>query len=100
MATSPYELYGNVGALQGLADVQHTYRGRFDGILAQIQGHVSTVQGKWVGAGTAGFASFNTESEGEFTELQAAFQRLATATEDSASNWKGAISRIDGRWGG
>ena len=100
MPASQFELYGNVGNLQNLAGVQHTYRGRFDGILAQIQGHVATAKGQWTGAGTDGFASFNTASEGEFTELQAAFNKLATATEDAGTNWSGSIARINARWGG
>ena len=100
MPASPYELHGNVPELQNLAQVQHTYRGRFESILGQIQGYVGTVKGQWVGAGTEGFASFNTASEAEFTALQAAFQRLANATDTSAANWQGSIARINGRWGG
>lgn len=100
MAASPYELYGNVGNLQELAGVQHTYRGRFEAILGEIQGHVSTVQGKWVGAGTEGFGSFNTETSTEFTDVQSAFNKLATATDDAGSNWQTTAARINSRWGG
>jgi uncharacterized protein YukE len=99
MPGTGFELYGNVGELQNLAGVQHTYRGRFEAILGQIQSAVGTVTPKWVGAGTAGFQSFNTSTEAEFTDVQAAFNKLATATEDAGTNWNGAISRIDARWG-
>lgn len=100
MPASPYELHGNVSELQALAQVQHTYRGRFEGILGQLQSAVSTVKGQWIGAGTEGFAKFNTDTEGEFTALQTAFNRLATATDTSAGNWQAGITRITNRWGG
>ncbi|WP_026932528.1 WXG100 family type VII secretion target [Glycomyces tenuis] len=100
MPSSPYELHGNVPELQNLAQVQHTYRGRFESILGQIQGYVGTVKGQWVGAGTEGFAKFNTDTEAEFTNLQTAFNRLATATDTSATNWQAGITRITNRWGG
>jgi uncharacterized protein YukE len=94
-----FELYGNVGELQNLAGVQHTYRGRFEGILGQIQTAVGTVTPKWTGAGLDGFTTFNKSSETEFTDVQAAFNKLATATEDAGTNWDGSISRINGMWG-
>jgi uncharacterized protein YukE len=99
MPGSGFELYGNVGNLQDLAGVQHTYRGRFEAILGELKGHVATVQGQWTGAGTDGFGTFNTTTEGEFTELQAAFNKLATATDDAGSNWSTAMARINSRWG-
>lgn len=100
MPGSGFELYGNVGNLQELAGVQHTYRGRFEAILGELKGHVATVQGQWTGAGTDGFGTFNTTTEGEFTELQTAFNKLATATDDAGTNWSTAMTRINSRWGG
>jgi uncharacterized protein YukE len=100
MPGSGFELYGNVGNLQDLAGVQQTYRGRFEAILGELKTHVTTVQGQWVGAGTEGFGTFNTTAEGEFTELQAAFNRFATATDEASGNWSTAMTRINSRWGG
>ncbi|GAB3996540.1 hypothetical protein GCM10029992_16960 [Glycomyces albus] len=99
MGASGFELHGDVGRLQGLSEVQTSYRGKFDGILGQIQSSVSTAKGQWSGAGLDGFSAFNTSTEGEFTDLQAAFDKLAAATDDSASNWQSAVTRITSRWG-
>ncbi|WP_199042892.1 WXG100 family type VII secretion target [Glycomyces salinus] len=99
MGASAYELHGDVGKLQNLAGVQTDYRSKFDGILGQFQSSVSTAKGQWSGAGLDGFSAFNTSTEGEFTDLQAAFDKLAAATDNSASNWQSAITRITTRWG-
>jgi uncharacterized protein YukE len=100
MPGSPYDLYGNVGNLQALAAVQQNYRSRFEGILNDFQSAVARVQGEWVGAGTEGFSTFNLTTSAEYTDVQAAFNRLATATDDAGANWQAAITRINSRWGG
>lgn len=79
-----YDVYGNVGLLNNLADTQQGFHNRFQTVMNSIDTVARQTLGQWDGAGQAGFTRASAEYERLHTAVQSAFSRLITSTHESA----------------
>lgn len=87
-----YDVYGNVGLLNGLADSQQQFHNRFRGIMSGIDAVARATLGQWEGAGQAGFTQTAADYERVHTEVLAAFSRLIVSTQESSDSY-GRLTR-------
>lgn len=85
---SQFEVYGNPGRLDGLADTQFTYQARFDAILDQLSTVAATTRGDWSGAGRDQYGASHIAQTAEYQEVQAQFRKLAELTTEAARRWQ------------
>lgn len=82
-----YDVYGNVGRLNDLAETQQSFHSRFQTIMDSIDSAARQTLGQWEGAGQAGFTRTSAEYERLHTAVQSAFARLITSTHESADSY-------------
>lgn len=84
-----YDIYGDVGRLNELADNQQSYHARFAGIMDGISTAATQTMSQWSGAGQEGFTATSVEYEQLYESVQQAFTRLIGSTRDSAESYAG-----------
>lgn len=91
-----YDVYGNVGKLENLADTQQSFHNRFQGIMASIDTVARQALGQWDGAGQAGFTQTSAEYVRLHTAVLSAFSRLITGTHESADSYRRLSNHLHG----
>lgn len=91
-----WDVYGNVGLLQNLADTQQSFHGRFQGIMGSIDTVARRTLGQWEGAGQAGFTQASAEYERLHTAVLSAFSRLITSTQETADSYGRLTNHLHG----
>lgn len=91
-----YDVYGNVGLLQNLADTQQNFHNRFQGVMSSIDTVARQTLGQWDGAGQAGFSQASADYERLHTAVQSAFSRLITSTHESADSYSRLTHHLHG----
>jgi WXG100 family type VII secretion target len=94
-----YEVGGNVAGLQNLAADQQSYISRFNGILNEINSASKGMLAKWDGGSSEGFSKQHQEYDTHFSQVQAAFNKMVTATDGAASNYSTLMGKMNGLFG-
>ncbi|RNL84374.1 WXG100 family type VII secretion target [Halostreptopolyspora alba] len=84
---SGFEVYGNVGGLQGLSADQQGHLSRFQGIMEQIKSQSESTVSKWEGSGNEQFQAKAEEFDSQFEAVNSAFAKLIDATDGAADNY-------------
>ncbi|MGW1678628.1 WXG100 family type VII secretion target [Saccharopolyspora sp. NPDC002376] len=96
---SGFEVYGNVGALQGLAGEQQGYLSRFKAIMATIDSHAKDTIKQWEGSGQPGFQSRSNEYNQQFQSVNNAFAKLIDSTDGAANNYSKLTNNLNNLFG-
>lgn len=96
MGGNGFEVYGNVGALQGLAGDQQAHMSRFKGIMGQIDAQAQQTLGQWEGAGNPEFRKLSDEYQTHFNAVLSAFAKMVDATDGAADNYQRLCNYLNG----
>lgn len=91
-----YDVYGNVGLLQGLAETQQSFHHRFQAIMTGIDAAARVTLGQWEGAGQAGFTQTAADYERLHAAVLSAFSRLIVSTHESADSYARLTHHLHG----
>lgn len=91
-----WDVYGNVGLLNNLADTQQNFHNRFQGVMNEVDSVAQRTLGQWDGAGQAGFTQASAEYERLHTAVQSAFSRLIASTHESADSYGRLTHQLHG----
>ncbi len=91
-----WDVYGNVGRLNNLADTQQNFHNRFQGVMNEVDSVAKRTLGQWEGAGQAGFTQASAEYERLHTAVQSAFSRLIASTHESADSYGRLTHQLQG----
>ena len=91
-----WDVYGNVGLLNNLADTQQNFHNRFQGVMNEVDSVAQRTLGQWDGAGQAGFTQASAEYERLHTAVQSAFSRLIASTHESADSYGRLTHQLQG----
>ncbi len=91
-----WDVYGNVGLLNNLADTQQNFHNRFQGVMNEVDSVAQRTLGQWDGAGQAGFTQASVEYERLHTAVQSAFSRLIASTHESADSYGRLTHQLQG----
>ncbi|CAM4036282.1 hypothetical protein GCM10009799_22540 [Nocardiopsis rhodophaea] len=91
-----FEVYGNVGGLQNLAEEQQGYLQRFQGIMEQIKTQSSSTVDKWEGSGSPEFQAKAQEFDSHFNQVNSAFAKVIDATDGAANNYRKLSNYLNG----
>ncbi|WP_116246336.1 WXG100 family type VII secretion target [Nocardiopsis sp. FIRDI 009] len=84
---SQFDVYGNVGQLEGLASDQQAHLARFTAIMSQINEQSESTVSQWEGSGSAQFQAKAQEFDSHFAEVNAAFSKMIEATSGTAEKY-------------
>ncbi|WP_163508440.1 WXG100 family type VII secretion target [Fodinicola acaciae] len=90
-----YEVGGNVGHLQSLAAEQQGYLNQFNQILGEINNAAQSTLSQWDGAAKDGYSQGHREYDQHYQAVQAAFNKLNSATSDAASQYSALIGKMN-----
>ncbi len=91
-----WDVYGNVGLLNNLADTQQNFHNRFQTVMNEVDSVAQRTLGQWDGAGQAGFTQASAEYERLHTAVQSAFSRLIASTHESADSYGRLTHQLQG----
>ncbi|OLT28637.1 hypothetical protein BJF83_14750 [Nocardiopsis sp. CNR-923] len=90
-----FDVYGNVGQLEGLASDQQAHLARFTAIMSQINEQSENTVNQWEGSGSPQFQAKAQEFDAQFAEVNAAFSKMIAATGDTADKYSRLTRYLD-----
>ncbi|NYH52444.1 MULTISPECIES: WXG100 family type VII secretion target [Nocardiopsis] len=94
--SAQFDVYGDVGGLEGLASDQQAHLSRFTAIMSQINEQSESTVSQWEGSGSTQFQAKAQEFDAQFSEVNAAFSKMITATSDTADKYGRLTRYLDG----